>query len=367
LKKHAKKGKLKEGSRGLIMRIVERNVRTGDGTVHSTPLFLPVYEEGNPYIQMGELREAFPCRGIICNAYFLYKNRRIRKKAGAFRIKEHLDFRGLVVTDSGAFQGLSGPLYLSNAKIIRFQQEVGADVISPLDLITPPGDGRKTAETKLSLTLKRIREGIGIADRSILVGVQQGGRFLDLRIRALEELAALPLRYFALGSLVPFLTRNHDILFVGRNILEARKLLPQTAPLHLYGAGDPLELPFFLALGCDVFDSSSYLHYARDNWYMSPYGALPDPDYLSRSGFVCPCPYCRRGPEEVFKEKERLSRHNLSTIYRAVETAGMKSREGGLDQYLDDIVSKHQSLFPESRLEKSWRELAAESANPASS
>jgi 7-cyano-7-deazaguanine tRNA-ribosyltransferase len=347
------------------MQIAERRIRLPNRAEYRTPLFLPVYEEGNPFISLKSLQAGFPCRGIICNAYFLYKNRDIRKKAGDFDIKKFLRFPGLVVTDSGAFQGLSGPLYLSNAKIIRFQQEIGADVISPLDLITPPGDSRRTAEAKLEATMKRIREGIGISDRSILIGVQQGGRYLDLRTRALEALAALPLRYFALGSLVPFLNRNHDIAFVGKNILLARKMLPESAPVHLYGAGDPLELPFFLALGCDVFDSSSYLHYARDGWYMSPYGALPDPEHLERSGFVCACPECRQDPEQIFKDRERLSRHNLSTIYSAVETAGIKSREGTLDDYLEGLIKKHQSLFPGSRLEASWRALVDEEINRA--
>jgi 7-cyano-7-deazaguanine tRNA-ribosyltransferase len=348
------------------MRITERVIPLRDGISYNTPLFLPVYEEGNPFISLDRLQAEYPCEGIICNAYFLYKNRNIRKRADAFRIKEYLHFHGLVVTDSGAFQGLSGPLYLSNAKIIRFQQEIGADVISPLDLITPPGDSRKTAEAKLSATMKRMRAGIKIADRSILIGVQQGGRFLDLRIRALEELAAMPLRYFALGSLVPFLNRNHDLAFVGKNILQARRILPESAPIHLYGAGDPLELPFYMALGCDVFDSSSYLHYARDGWYMSPYGALPGPGALEQSGFVCPCPCCRGGAERLFNDKPRLARHNLFTIYRAIETAESKSREGRLDAYLDEILSKHRSLFPQSRLEPSWRELAAEDVRPPS-
>jgi len=339
------------------MEIKKRTIPIPAGESFATPLFLPVYEEGNPFISMDVLQKEFPCRGIICNAYFLYRKREIRKKTASFHIKEYLDFKGLVVTDSGAFQALAGPLYLSNSRIIRFQQDIGADIISPLDLITPPGDSRKAAAAKLGLTMKRIRDGVEIADRAVLIGVQQGGRFLDLRIEALEKLSELPLHYYALGSLVPFLNRNHDISFVGKNILAARQMLSEKAPLHLYGAGDPLELPFFMALGCDVFDSSSYLHYARGGWYMTPYGALQRREDLEKSGFSCACPLCREDPGSVMEDRRTLAKHNLAVIYSAMETAERKSADGTLPDYLLEVIKRHQALFPDSLLEKSWNEL----------
>ena len=34
-------------------------------------------------------------------------------------------------------------------------------------------------------------------------------------------------------------------------------------PLHLFGAGHPLTIPLAVALGCDTFDSASYMLYAK--------------------------------------------------------------------------------------------------------
>jgi 7-cyano-7-deazaguanine tRNA-ribosyltransferase len=197
-------------------------VITVDGTAYPTPLFLPVFQYGNPYISTELLENEFSVKGLITNAFFLYKERELKKTVLEQGIRNFLDFKGLIVSDSGAFQQFSGPLYLSNTKIIKFQQDIGVDVLSPLDLITPPGDNRTIATKKLEATLKRIERGLTLVDRAILIGVQQGGRFLDLRRQALEKLVELGVQYIALGSLVPMFTRNHNIEFVSNVIKQAR-------------------------------------------------------------------------------------------------------------------------------------------------
>ncbi|RKZ47185.1 MAG: tRNA-guanine transglycosylase, partial [Candidatus Parabeggiatoa sp. nov. 2] len=146
-----------------------RSIVTPTGQIYSTPLFLPVFEYGNSFITIERLKNEFSIKGLITNAYFLYKKREFKTVVLEKGIKQFLEFDGLVVTDSGAFQQFSGPLYLSNSKIIAFQQKIGVDVISPLDIITTPGDNRTTAERKLKATLKRIQKGMSIVNRSILI------------------------------------------------------------------------------------------------------------------------------------------------------------------------------------------------------
>ena len=139
-------------------------------------------------------------------------------------IREYLDFDGLVMTDSGAFQGFTRPLYLKNSVIVRFQEAIGADIISPLDLVTPPGDSRTVAKRKLESTLKRLKEARSIVDKSILAAVQQGGKFPELRHQAVIEILEMGAEYIALGSLVPFFTKGHAIQFVIDVIHDARLL-----------------------------------------------------------------------------------------------------------------------------------------------
>lgn len=317
------------------------------------PLFLPVFEPGNPYVTAPSLAGEFGVQGIIVNAYFLYRRRSLRRSLPERGIKDHLGFNGMVMTDSGAFQAFRGRLYLRNRDIIRFQDEIGADVVSPLDVVTPPGDGFDTAEGKLGVTMDRVAEGLEIVERGTLAGVQQGGRFLELRKRAAEGLAELGVRYVALGSLVPFFTRNHDLEFAARVIADARAVLPLEVPIHLYGAGDPVELPFYAYLGCDVFDSSAFIHYAEQGSYMTPYGALEEGRGCGPE-FDCECPHCRSGGSDVRGDPQALVRHNLWTVLDTIERLRGLREEGGFAAYLDDVLAVHERWFPESALGESW-------------
>jgi 7-cyano-7-deazaguanine tRNA-ribosyltransferase len=297
-------------------------------------------------------------KGLITNAFFLYKRREIKKTVLGQGIRNFLGFKGLIVTDSGAFQQFSGPLYLSNTKIIKFQQDIGVDVISPLDLITPPGDNRTIATKKLETTLKRIEKGLALVDRAILAGVQQGGRFLALRGQALEKLMELGVKYIALGSLVPFFTKNHNIEFIGKVLKQAREIVPPHIPLHLYGAGDPLELPFYIALGCDIFDSSSFIHYAQGGWYMTPYGALEIQKMNSEHmPYSCVCPYCRRFGEVLWKDEKKLALHNLWMILDVLQEVEQRINTNTLVDYLHRVIEIHQQWFPQSQLARSWNAL----------
>lgn len=332
--------------------VVDRN-----GRVYDTPLFLPVFQRGNPYVEMTTLRTAFPTRGLITNAFFLYKDRPAREAALKAGVRALLDYDGLVVTDSGAFQGFQRPLYLSNRAIIEFQERIGADVISPLDLVSPPGERRTVVAKKLDATIRRVEEGLRIVSSAMLIGVQQGGRFADLRLEAARALKELGCRYVALGSLVPFFNRAHDVAFVGTVIRQARSVLGDDVPIHLFGAGDPVELPVYVLLGCDVFDSSSFAHYAGDGWYMTPFGSFDDAKRLGESGFVCACPYCVGGAETVFANREKLALHNLWTIFDVVIRLASCLESGTLNDYVEDVVERNRRWFPESRLAASWATL----------
>ena len=318
------------------------------------PLFLPVFEPQNPYIPLSEMQEEFGVRAIMVNAYFLYRQKEVRRSLPERGLKDHLGFRGLVMTDSGAFQAFRGRLYLSNPKIIRFQEDIGADIISPLDVVTPPWDNITTAEGKLRVTMRRLEEGLALVRHATLAGVQQGGRFLALRRRAAGELVKLGVSYVALGSLVPFFTRNHGLGFAGRVITQARDVIPDRIPIHLYGAGDPLELPFYVALGCDVFDSSSFLHYAEKGAYMTPYGAVPSGEPLDGRMYECPCPYCVQHGPLVRKDVLLLCRHNLWTLLSTIGKVKLLLREGKLFDHLDEVARVHQRWFPASLLASSW-------------
>lgn len=337
-----------------------RCLRTQSGVEHALPLFLPVFQPDSPLLPRDAWNTGQEIDGCIVNAYFLYKRRELRERfQSGLTLREYVGVDGLIMTDSGAFQGFTQRLLLSNKAIVRFQETIRTDVASPLDLVTPPGDSRAVAEKKLEATLRRVDEAQRCVSGSILAGVQQGGRFLDLRVRGIDGLVRLGCRYVALGSLVPFFTRNHDLGFVGQVLRQARAAVGSEVPLHVYGAGDPVELPFMAALGADVFDSSSYAHYAEGGYYMTPYGALREPGPIAAGEYACPCPVCQEadGPAEIFADARRLARHNLWTICHTVRRLRELVAAGTLDAHLAEVLQRHAAWFPDSKLPESWNAL----------
>lgn len=304
---------------------------------------------------MEEIKEKYPVKGFIMNGFFMYKQKEVKEKLLAgLDVHDYVDFQGMVMTDSGAFQGLKRPLYLDNKKIVAFQDQIGADIVSPLDLITPPGDNRTNAKGKMDATHKRIKQALPLVKNGILAGVQQGGKFLDLRRESMHALMEMQVKYVAIGSLVPFFNKNHNLEFVSKVIAEARSICGEL-PMHVYGAGDPLELPFLAAAGANIFDSSSYGHYAAGGWYMTPYGSLTGPELLQSTDWKCNCHVCRENePEQVFSSQGLLAAHNLASIFETLETIRMQQEANSLENHLADLITKHMTWFPESDLQQSW-------------
>jgi len=341
--------------------IFKRTFRLNRGYEVRLPVFIPVYRPGFSINTLEAWHGEPEIEACMVNAFLLYKDKEKRRMfEEGMDLRQYVGgFEGLLCTDSGAFQGFRGSVYLNNKEIVKFQDMIKTDVAAPLDLVTPPGDNRTTAEKKLISTQKRTQEALKLVNYSILAGIQQGGRFLDLRQRSIRELMQMGVRYFGLGSLVPFFNKNHDLKFVGKVIMDAREAVGEEYPIHVYGAGDPLEIPFLVYFGANIFDSSSYAHYANSKFYMTPYGAVNQLELLEQIGYVCNCPICSsHGAEEnVMSNTENLSAHNLWTICHVIEEIRFALDNDTLEKMISDILEKHQLIFPGSMLKSSFIEL----------
>jgi len=82
-------------------------------------------------------------------------------------------------------------------------------------------------------------------------------------------------------------------------LITAIKEMPDAIPLHLFGAGQTLTINLAVAIGCDTFDSASYVLYAMHDRYM-------EEDKTSHLAeiryFSCTCEVSRK-----FRPKEILS------------------------------------------------------------
>ena len=131
-------------------------------------------------------------------------------------------------------------------------------------------------------------------------------------------------------------------------IVSAKKQMPESVPLHLFGAGHPLTIPFAIALGCDSFDSASYMLYAKQLRYITDDGTR----YLSDiEKFPCNCEICTkytpnelRQLENVLKINE-LAIHNLHAIKLEVDKVKQAIYEGRLWEYVIKKARAHPKLF----------------------
>jgi len=129
-------------------------------------------------------------------------------------------------------------------------------------------------------------------------------------------------------------------------IVNARKSMPYSMPLHLFGAGHPLTLPLSVALGCDTFDSASYMLYAKKERYMTERGTLQ----LERMTYLpCSCPVCngttvsdlRASPREDRVRKMAL--HNLHVLRADVLRCREAIYEGRLWDLVEERAAAHTS------------------------
>jgi 7-cyano-7-deazaguanine tRNA-ribosyltransferase len=189
---------------------------------------------------------------------------------------------------------------------------------------------------------------------TVWVGPVQGGLFSDLLKKSASSLVGAGFGLLALGSPVQVM-ENYRYAELVRMIVATRGAMPYSVPLHLFGAGHPHTMAMAVALGCDTFDSASYILFARDGRYMTERGAarLREMKYLP-----CSCPVCSRTSVEGLlglEEKERtrsLAVHNLHILRKELESC----KEAIVEGRLWDLVEERATTHP--KLQEAFREFA---------
>ena len=322
-------------------------LRTKSGVVE-TPLLFPVINPAVQPIPPKRIREEFGFEALITNAYILkkrFKNTPVEKGLHNF-----LDFNGVIMTDSGAYQILVyGDVETSPEEIVAYQEQIGTDIATILDWPTGWKATRKHAEQTVEETLKRAHALFQTKTRDdiLWVGPVQGGRYLDLVAKSAREMGALPFHIHALGSPTEVM-ENYRFDVLVDMILTAKMNLPIERPLHLFGAGHPFMFALAVALGCDMFDSAAYAIYAKEDRYMTESGTarLEELEY-----FPCSCPKCSsKTPREVMEmpPNERrvfLAEHNLYACLSEIRRIKQAIREGHLWEHLELRVHGHPTLL----------------------
>jgi 7-cyano-7-deazaguanine tRNA-ribosyltransferase len=323
-------------------------LKTKSGTVE-TPLLFPVINPSIQPIPPQTLKDHFGFQAVITNSYIIkkrYDNRPIELGG----LHKFLGYDGAVMTDSGAYQILVyGDIDVSQKDIVSYQERIGSDIATILDIPTGWKVTKEQAEVTVAETLKRAKAFFKEKTRDdiLWVGPVQGGKHLDLVASSAVEMGKLPFQIHALGSPTEVMeSYRYDVL--ADMILTCKKGIPLERPLHLFGAGHPSMFALAVALGCDLFDSAAYALYARENRYMTENGTwrLNELDY-----FPCCCPRCgAETPRELEKKspKERevfLAEHNLYVCAAEIKRIKQAIRDGRLWEHTEMRVHAHPALL----------------------
>ncbi len=312
-----------------------------------TPALLPVVhpDPARQAWKPKELAERLGFRAVITSSYITWRTPPLREVAERSGIHGLLDFDGVVMTDSGAFQQHAyGSVEVGPEEILAFQETIGSDIATVLDRFTEPETPSAEAEEALRITLERARAAR--AARSGLLAVPvQGGADPALRARAAREASPLA-DVLAVGGVVPLLEQYRFTELV-RALAAARPDLAPEVPVHLFGAGHPMVFALAALFGVDLFDSSAYHKFARRGKLLFPEGTIDLGDV--REAF-CPCALCEAHPlpevaEWAPAEREsHLSLHNLATSAREVARVRQAIRDGTLWELVERRAVAHPSL-----------------------
>ncbi len=328
----------------LAGRIGRLKLKRGD---IETPAFFPVIDPARQELGVEEIK-ASGFKQVITNAYLLLK--RFGDEAVKRGVHGVLGFDGIIMTDSGAYQILEyGGIEVDQDTIIEYQKAIGSDIGVILDIPTGDVDYEKAKGT-VEVTLRRALEALKLIEGSSVSWVLpiQGGKHLDLVEYSAREASKIPhYSIYGIGSPTEFLER-YELAVVLKMVYSAKKHLPDSKPVHLFGAGHPLIIPFAVALGVDMFDSASYILYARDGRYMTDYGVyrVEELEY-----FPCNCPVCSRMEPKDLLELSRdervklLALHNLYVIKKSLDRVKQAIREGRLWEYLEELSRRHPKAF----------------------
>jgi 7-cyano-7-deazaguanine tRNA-ribosyltransferase len=322
-------------------------IKTKSATIE-TPVLFPVINPAIQPISPRKINEDFGFETLITNAYILKK--RYQNQPAQQGLHGFLDYDGVVMTDSGAYQILVyGDVDVSPKEIVEYQEAIGSDIATILDIPTGWHVTEQHARKTVNETLRRAKQFFKQKTRDdiLWVGPVQGGRYLNLVAHSARQMSKLPFQIHALGSPTEVMESYRFDTLVDM-ILTAKMNLPHDRPLHLFGAGHPFMFSLAVALGCDLFDSAAYALYAREGRYMTENGThrLHELDY-----FPCACPRCTRTTPKQAQElpdKERevfLAEHNLYVCAAEIRRIKQAIRDGRLWEHMEMRAHSHPALY----------------------
>lgn len=311
----------------------------------TTPTLLPVINPNKMIISPTTMKEKFGVQAVITNSYIINQHQQLHDKAVAEGVHSLIDFDGPIMTDSGTFQSyMYGEIEMDPLEIVRFQRIIGSDIGTILDIFSTPDHTEKEAENAVNETVKRAKSSIKEKGEMNLACPVQGSIYPSLRTECARQLSKLNADVHPIGGVVP-LMENQDYDHLINIILASKKGLAFDKPVHLFGAGHPLVFPIAVALGCDLFDSSAYVKYAKQQRFIFPWGTEKLEDLYE---LPCSCPVCSTSSINELRSLSKKQREQMIAEHNLyVSMAEMKKVRNAIMQgRLWELVEQQASNNP---------------------
>jgi len=320
-------------------------LKTKHGSI-STPALLPVINPHHMIIKPDEMRR-MGAQAVITNAYIIYKDEELRAYALKKGLHSLLEFNHPIMTDSGSFQMyVYGKEDIDANEIVKFQRDIGSDIGTILDIFSADASYEEALK-QVKETIRRARESKKYAKEMLLATTVQGGVYKNLRKMAAKEMAKVGGDVYPIGGVVP-LMENQRFFDLANVIISSKKYIPIDKPVHLFGAGHPMIFPLAVLLGCDLFDSSSYIKYAKDDRLIFPDGTYR---LEQLEELPCSCPICSKYSIDEIKEMEKEERmkaiayHNLWQSFNEIKKIRQAIKDGNLWELVERKATFHPALM----------------------
>ncbi|HEY8467055.1 MAG TPA: tRNA guanosine(34) transglycosylase Tgt [Solirubrobacterales bacterium] len=380
----------------LRFEITARDGRARRGVLHTahgpvrTPAFIPLATTGAVRGLTAREVAELGFELILGNTFHLF----LRPGAGALRERGGLHrFMGwdrALITDSGGFQVFSlahgsvadeikgrrgrvpghgsileiaeegvrfrsyidgTELFMGPEESLAMQAAIGSDIALAFDECTPfhadyDYTARSTERTHRWLDRCVAWHQEHGPPRQAFFGIVQGGIYEELRRASAERVSAAPIDGISIGG-----TLGEDKPQMYEVLDMTLPHLPEDAPKHLLGIGEPDDLIAGIKRGIDVFDCAVPTRLGRHGMALAP---LPDGRYrlnvrstklaADEGPLVegCPCEACRNHTRAYLHYLSRaeeltavrlLTLHNLTYLERLVAGARAAIEAGELDAY----------------------------------
>jgi len=343
-----------------------------------TPCFMPVATQASvKSLDSFELSD-IGYKLILSNIYHLSARPGIDYLKNFGGLHKFMNWKGLILTDSGGFQGFSlshrvkikndgivfkshidgSELYFKPDKVVLYQEDIGSNIIMPLDVCLPQGVDKKKLENALDLTYEwaKITANSKTSDKSMYFGIVQGGTNLELRERSASNITSLGFDGYAYGGLS--VGEEKKLMIDAQSSMY--KLLPEDKPRYLMGVGSPDDLVRAVRFGFDMFDCVLPTRIARNGSLFTDDGRLNifNSQYKAKDSPIdqnCKCYSCKNYSlayiQHLFKSKELLgyriaSIHNLAYLFNLMQRMNIAIKNSDFTEFAEHFLNSYKRTDP---------------------